>query len=129
MQKQTGTPIDRVAPAAPADAIEADTADPGDIEEAKAAQKEAGKGKYGAAPAQPFSPEHANPADTAWIGVEILDADGRPIPGVRFQVRLADGRLAAGTTDPDGKGRIDGIPPGNHEITLPELDAAAWEPA
>ncbi len=87
-------------------------------------------GKYGSAPAQPFTPpEQLDATKLSWIGVELKDADGNPLTGVRFQVKGADGRTGGGTTGPDGKAKVEGIPEGSYDITFPDLDAAVWEPA
>jgi hypothetical protein len=130
MQKKTGTAGTIVPPAAPTEALEADTANPGEVEDVKAVQKEAKTGKYGSVPAQPMKPPEGVEADKlSWIGVELKDADGDPVPGVRFQVRNAQGAVAGGTTGPDGKGKVEGIAEGQYDITFPELDGAVWEPA
>lgn len=130
MQKKTGTAGTIVAPATPTDALEADNADPGQVEEVKAVQKETRTGKYGSVPAQPLKPPEGTDADAlSWIGVELKDADGNPVAGMRFQVKASDGRVAGGTTGPDGKGKVEGIPEGQYQITFPELDKSAWQVA
>jgi len=130
MQKKTGSAGSIVAPAAPTDALEADNADPGQVEQAKAAQKASKTGKYGATQAQPITPADAAPGQPlSWIGVELKDDHGAPVRGMRFRITAADGKTAGGTTGPDGKGKVEGIPEGSYDITFPDLDKEVWEPA
>jgi hypothetical protein len=48
---------------------------------------------------------------------------------MRYEVKLSDGAVASGTLDEKGLARIEGIPPGNCEVTFPDLDGEAWEKA
>lgn len=129
MQKKTGSAGTIVAPAAPTEALEADNADPGQVEEIKAAQRASKTGKYGSVPAKPFTPpEPLDASKLSWIGVELKDADGNPLTGVRFLVKGADGSTGGGTTGPDGRAKVEGIPEGSYGITFPDLDEAVWEP-
>jgi len=67
--------------------------------------------------------------ERTWIEVELKDEAGEPIPGERFEVELPNGRIASGTTGPDGVARVNGVPPGSCRIRFPNLDHDAWEPA
>jgi hypothetical protein len=66
------------------------------------------------------------PCDPAWIEVQVLDMDNKPVPGVRYEIRLPDGYKVTGTTDRAGLARYDGIFAGQCEICLPEFDREAW---
>lgn len=130
MQKKTGTAGSIVGPAGPTEALEADNADPGQVEEIKAADKASKSGKYGSTPAQPIALGDAPPGQPlSWIGVELKDSEGTPVPGMRFRITASDGKVASGTTGPDGKGKIEGVPEGSYDITFPDLDKEVWDPA
>ncbi len=131
MEKKTGTAGSIVAPVAPTDALEADNAEPGQVEDVKAAQKESKTGKYGTVPAQPFTPP-ASPEEwvgkkTTWIALELVGEDDKPITGELYEVKVSDGRLYRGSTDHLGKGKVPGIPEGTCKICFPNLDQEAWE--
>lgn len=55
--------------------------------------------------------------DLHWIEFQLLDAQGEPIPGEPFQVRLPDQSMRTGTTDQDGKVRFDSIVAGEATIS------------
>jgi type VI secretion system secreted protein VgrG len=120
-----------VTPADPNAADDADTADPGEVEEIKAEQKEKKQGKYGSTPVKPFKPpteEEAN-KKTSWVEVEMVDEDGEPVAGEKYEITLPDGRVAKGTTNEKGLARIEGIDPGSCKVSFPNLDKSAWEKA
>ena len=131
MEKKTGTAGTIVEPAAPTDALEADNADPGQVEDIKAAQKESKTGKYGSTPAQPFtppeSPEEWEAKETTWIEVELVGEDDKPITGELVRIVVPDGRVYKSSTDHEGKVRVEGFEAGNCQITFPNLDQEAWE--
>lgn len=65
-----------------------------------------------------------------WIEVVMVGEDDEPIPGLRYQIELPDGRVRTGRLDAEGKARIDGIAQtGNCKIRFPDLDQEAWVPA
>ena len=45
------------------------------------------------------------------------------------RITLPDGTVAEGTLDEKGFARVDGIDPGACQITFPNLDKEAWNPA
>jgi type VI secretion system secreted protein VgrG len=119
-----------VGPTEATDAEEADDADPGEIAEVKAKQKEQGTGKYGAAKSTPYKappPEEAE--ELTWIEIELIDEDDKPVPGERYQIEVADGRVIRGTLDNKGFARVEGLKPGDCKVTFLKLDKDAWEPA
>lgn len=128
---KAGSPV---TPTDPKDPMEADKADPGAVEKIKASEKESKSGKYGTVALKPFTPpdKSGGPQDekkTAWIEVELVDEDDKPVPGERYRITLPDDSVAEGTTDEKGKGRVEGFEPGSCKITFPDLDKDAWEPA
>jgi type VI secretion system secreted protein VgrG len=131
---KSGTAGTLVSPSAPAKANEADVADPGEVEKAKAEQQQLGTGKYGSVPVKPFKPGQDSDGDgvekkTSWIEIQMLDEDGGPVAGEAFQILLPDGSTYGGTLDEKGLARVDGIEPGNCQITFPNLDDSAFEKA
>lgn len=123
-----------VAPASPQTAQEADKADPGEVEQAKAQQQQLGTGKYGATPIKPFKSGNDTNGDgpkkqTSWIEIQMLDEDGKPVTGEAFAILLPDGSTYSGTLDGKGRARVDGVDPGTCQITFPNLDISAFEKA
>jgi len=75
----------------------------------------------------PNSP--ANLQKTHFIEVNLVDEDGKPVPGEAYKVTLPDGTTVAdGTLDEKGHARVDNIDPGNCTVTFPNIDQDAWEP-
>jgi hypothetical protein len=124
---QAGTPV---APTAPAAAEEADKANPGEVEKAKAEQRQTQSGKYGAVKSPPFKPpktDEEKQRKTSWIEIELVGEDDKPIGGQAYRVKLPDGSVLEGTLDPDGWARIEGFEKGDCDISFPGLDEEAWE--
>ena len=128
MKPKSGKSIKPVEPTDAEKPEDADEADPGKVEQIKAEQIKAKKGKYGKQTVKPYKkpdPSNPQPGDekkTSWVELEMLDEDDAPVSGARYEVKLPDGSVATGTLDGDGKARIDGIEPGNCEITFPDFD-------
>src|SRR4051794_41084459 len=112
-----------VAPADPKDALDADKADPGEVDKLKAEQQQSKTGKYGSTPlnarkkgASGAGSDDPNKDDKkkkdSWIALQLVDEDKKPVPGVRYQITLPDQTTEEGTTGPDGSARVDGIEPG-----------------
>jgi hypothetical protein len=81
-------------------------------------------------PPTPPTPPRPRPAprETTFIVIEALFDDGTPYTGA-YRIKLPNGNIEEGNL---GKGVADirGIdPPGDCEISFPDLDAAAWSPA
>jgi hypothetical protein len=64
------------------------------------------------------------------IEVILTDADGNPAAGERFEV-LDGGSavVASGTLDGNGFAQVVDLSPGEHQVTFPDLDGAAWQTA
>lgn len=71
----------------------------------------------------------ADPEKT-FVEVELLDDANppRPVPNARFRVEFDNGQIFEGTTDDNGKARVDGVPKGKAHISFPDLDAKSWAP-
>jgi len=128
---KSGSPGSLVSPQEPKEALEADKADPGEVSEVKARQRETKTGKYGSQPAKPFQPpqtEEEKKVKKSWVAIKVVDKDGQPMAGEKYEIELADGTVASGTTGDDGCARVQGIEPGNVKIRLPDRDKRAWQP-
>jgi len=124
---KAGTPVE---PADPAVAEEADKADPGEVEKVKAEQRKTQSGKYGSVKVPPYKPPQTQEEvekKKNFVEIVLKDEEGQPVPGEKYQVKLPDGSVAEGTLDENGFARIDGIDPGQAEITFPELDQESWK--
>jgi len=78
--------------------------------------------------AQKHKPESAeNKEKKNWVEVHLVDESGANVPNEAVRVTLPDGAIAEGTTNDQGKFRVDGIDPGNCTVTFPNLDQDAWK--
>ena len=121
-----------VAPAEPDLPVDADNADPGEMSEVKARQRQVQQGRYGAVQAKPHKPSQAEAGQqqkTSWIEIELVDEDNEPVPGEEYEITLPDDSLATGTLDEKGFARLEGIPSGTCQITFPALHETIWERA
>lgn len=132
MNPKSGKAGNAVAPAAPDTALDADIADPGEIAEIKLEQIKKKEGKYGATLVKPHKraqTEQEAEQKSSWIEIEFIDEEDNPVPSEKYVITLPDGSVAKGTLDQNGFVRVDGIDPGTCQITFPDLDKDAWEPA
>lgn len=64
-----------------------------------------------------------------WIEIVLLDDTDKPVPGVRYRLKVTDGSLREGTLGADGSVRVNGIDPGTCEIAFPDIDGREWHKA
>ncbi|WP_437516395.1 carboxypeptidase regulatory-like domain-containing protein [Sorangium sp. So ce1099] len=64
--------------------------------------------------------------ELTWIEIQLLGEDGRGIPGERYRITGPDGSVREGALDGQGLARVEGIVPGQCEVTFPALDEEAW---
>lgn len=64
---------------------------------------------------------------TTYIGIELVDMAGHPVPNERYVVTLPDGSRHEGRLDGSGQAKIDGIAEGDCAISFPMLDEECWE--
>jgi translation initiation factor IF-1 len=71
--------------------------------------------------------------EKTWIEIELVDTEGKPVPGERYSILLPDGKSVEGRLDASGKAYFAGLDPGECDVTFPDLDndavAAPGEPA
>jgi hypothetical protein len=80
-------------------------------------------------PPPPPPSSRAEPRRKTWIEIVLVGEDDRPISGKRYVLKLPDGSVRSGFLNQRGTARLGEIDPGDVEITFPELDRDAWEPA
>ncbi len=129
MNPKDGKAGQAVAPAAPEAAADADVANPGEAAKLKAKQIEKKEGKYGSEQVKPHKSTEEDIEEKSWIEIELVDEEDEPVPGEKYKITLPDASVAKGTLDNKGFARIEGIEPGTCQITFPNLDKDAWEPA
>jgi len=77
--------------------------------------------------APPAAPSKS--AALTWIEIRLVNADGEPMGGVAYELKLPDGTLKSDKLDDTGKARYDDIVAGQCEVRFPELDGGDWKPA
>ena len=70
-----------------------------------------------------------NKQKKSFIEIELVDDNGKPVPGEPYRILLPDGSVAEGSLNDKGFARVDGIDPGTCKVTFPRLDRRAWEEA
>jgi type VI secretion system secreted protein VgrG len=125
-------PVPPMPPMAPLVAEIADNADPGSMDESYRRQREAMTSEALKAKNAPWHDPESPDAKKKphWIEIELIDEQGKPVPGEHYRITLPDGTtLAEGRLDMKGRARVDGIDPGTCKVTFPDLDARTWRPA
>jgi hypothetical protein len=69
-----------------------------------------------------------SPTKTSWISIELLDDDGKPVPGEAYQITVPDGTVVQGSLDDKGRAKVSGFDPGTCKISFPNLDKDVWAP-
>lgn len=65
---------------------------------------------------------------TTWLAIELVDMEGNPVPGQKYEVRRSGKVLKSGKLDGNGFARLDGIEQdGNYEVSFLDLDQEAWQ--
>ena len=77
----------------------------------------------------PPEPVQNEIAETHGLLIELIDADGNPVPGEPFRIQLPDGTIETSSLDDEGKAHITGLErAGTCKVCFYERDAAAWDP-
>jgi hypothetical protein len=77
----------------------------------------------------PAPPETVQPCPTAktWVEFCLVDMEGNPVSGQRYQATLPDGSTPQGTLGKSGCVRFNNIQPGTASISFLDLDGESWE--
>src|SRR5262249_9274807 len=79
-------------------------------------------------PGDPVPGEDPAPdPSTPFLSFHLVDQDGDPLGGIRYELTLGDGALVEGTTDDAGAVFLPEVPPGACELSLPDLPDDAWD--
>jgi hypothetical protein len=78
-------------------------------------------------PPPPASPTEQRRKDKTWVGIELVDQDGSPVPGARFVLELADGSKKSGKLDDNGCAQVRDIDQGTYKVTFPDFDGSEWD--
>ena len=118
---QSGTAGSADAPESPVEAKEADVADPGLATEAREPATEE----------EPSTTEDnessdKEPEEPHWIGIKLVDHEGKPAMNARYKIKLSDGTVESGSLDKDGKAFLKPIPEGECEISFPDIHQDEW---
>lgn len=79
-------------------------------------------------PDQSASEASADCKTKTWVAIELLDADGKPVPGEEYRLELPDGSIREGTLDANGTASVSGIDPGSCKVCFPRIDGRVWRP-
>jgi hypothetical protein len=67
------------------------------------------------------------PQEKTWVEIVLVDMEGKPVPGVRYRVKLPGGEVKEGLLNSYGQAGFYELDPGSCQVTFPDLDAEAWE--
>lgn len=62
-----------------------------------------------------------------WIEIILVDAEGKPMPGVRYRITPPGGTPVEGRLNEHGQAGLFQIESGQCKITFPDLDKDAWD--
>lgn len=64
---------------------------------------------------------------TAWLEIELVEVDGKPVPREPYEVRSPSGTVVRGQLDGNGFARVADLDPGSCTVTFPLRDRRDWE--
>jgi hypothetical protein len=76
---------------------------------------------------EPPPPAEPVRKEKTWVGIELVDQKGSPVPGARYILETADGKRRTGTLDNNGRLQVRDIDPGTCKVWFPDFDAREWE--
>ncbi len=62
-----------------------------------------------------------------WVEIAVLDMENHPVAGVEYSITVPNGTVVTGSTDANGRGRVEGIDAGNCTVRLTKLDKDSWQ--
>ena len=121
MNPKDGKAISADLPDAPDEAEDATSAHPGDHSSREGEQRTSSQSESDD-PAAESGAEAEEESESHWIGIELKDEEGNPIPGAVYKVRLPDGKMMRGRLDDNGKVKLENIPEGGTaEVKFPQI--------
>lgn len=90
------------------------------------ASSSSGAGGAGSSSGGAAAADNSTDSKKTWIEIQLVDADGNPVPNEPYRIEAPDGTASEGSTDNNGVARVDGIDPGNCKISFTALDQQAW---
>lgn len=128
---KSGTAIEPEAPEEPAEAQDAAESDATEVSTAEARSRQREAGTVDSTQVDPAAADSNPPPEEVedhWIGVELVDEDGKPVPDEPYKVKLPDGTIQSGRLDEKGRARIEGITEsGQAQISFPGLHGDEWK--
>ena len=64
-----------------------------------------------------------------WVAIRLMDQDGQPLAGEAYRLVTPDGTVQEGSLDETGEAFVNGIDPGECQISFPKLDGKEWKQA
>ncbi len=125
---KSGTAGTADSPADPQQALEALDDKPGDAASTTADPAQTKAGKWDQVKITDSNNDEQK-GDSSWIGIELKDAQGKPMPGEPFQVKMSDGTVSGGSLDGNGRARVEGVTRGQCEVRFPRLHNSEWRKA
>jgi hypothetical protein len=128
---KSGTAGTADAPTDPKVALEALDDKPGDVSDTSAnpAQTQSKNWDSTKVDGETENGGSSDSSPNSWIGVELKDTNGKPIPNEPFQVKLSDGSITSGTLDDKGRARVEGVKKGQCEVRFPNRHNSEWKKA
>ena len=80
-----------------------------------------------ATPAHSITEHSENEVEDDWIEFRLEDETGKPLAGVRYILTLPNGSKRPGLTTASGVVYHEGIPSGECEICLTDIDESEWK--
>ncbi|APR86027.1 Hypothetical protein A7982_11376 [Minicystis rosea] len=77
-------------------------------------------------PAPAPAPKARDERDTHWIEIVAVDDADRPMPHLRYHLKLPDGSIAEGRLDREGRAHVKSIPGGACALSFPDLHGPDW---
>ncbi|AXA54302.1 carboxypeptidase-like regulatory domain-containing protein [Pseudomonas thivervalensis] len=99
----------------------------GAVEEVVAPVSAATRKRLPVVKASSESANRAEPVALTFVEIELLDMQGQPVAGESYVIALPNGTQHSGVLDELGRARVDGLDPGNCQVTFPKLDRHAVE--
>ncbi len=114
---QSGTTVTVDVPESPIKAIDADVADPGMAAEAMGAEPETEEVN-----SEESDTTQEESEESHWVGIELKDEEGNPIPNEAYEIKLPDGKILSGRLDKEGKARVERLEKGGKcDVSFPRI--------